>query len=226
MKLTSTLLLFSCFFVSLQAQDSTFLANTKHEIAIASSVYVTPLLGLQGNASFRPLFLYKHKIATNKLIRAGILGRNEQTISDEPTKIIIKDTMMQTFYTQDNNTSARFHVGLEKQFLFKHNQRFRASYGCDAIFELNTKKEQLNGYRYLKENGAYVLNDNFFAEDFILLQDEKSYAAGISPFFSLDYRILKRLYLGGVVNSIVSYNFTSGSIDFNMVYVPTISFRF
>jgi hypothetical protein len=226
MKKVSIFILFSLFLAQLQAQDSTLLANNKHELTIAPSLYLIPILGLQGSTNFHPIFLYKHKIAPNKLHRVGILGSSSINISDAPTQISVKDTIIQTFDNQKNYSIAQFHVGFEKQRLFNRNNRFRAMYGCDAIFDYSNETEQLNGKRYIKKNEVYILSEQFVADDFKLLSDKKTYGLGLSPFFSIDYRILKRVYLGGVINAAITYNITKSAIDFNMLYNPTLSFRF
>lgn len=228
MKKTSIFLIFSFFFTQLQAQvrDSSLWAKDKNEFVIASSIYLGPILGFQGRENFQPLILYKYKVTPNKLLRFGILGRNDVRTSDGTTQISIKDTMIQTFSNHRNYSRFQFHLGIEKQRLFKRNNRFRAMYGCDVVFNISNEKEQLIGKRYIKKNDAYVLSENFIAEDLKLLSDKTSFGLGLSPLFGIDYRIFNRIYLGGVINMAIGYNFTKKKIDTNTFYTPTLSFRF
>jgi hypothetical protein len=228
MKRISILIILSFFLAQLQAQtqDSSLWAKDKNELVIASSIYLGPLLGFQSGSIFQPVLLYKRKIMPNKILRVGILGRNDIRISEEPTQISIKDTILQTFGTQKNYSRFQFHLGIEKQRFFRRNNRFRASYGCDMVFSFNNDKEQLNGKRYIKTNDVYVLSNKFVAEDFKLLSDQTSFGLGLSPLFGVDYRIFDRIYLGGVINMVVGYNFTKKKIDTNTFYTPTLSFRF
>jgi hypothetical protein len=228
MKRISIFIIFSFFLAQLQAQtqDSSLWAKDKNELTIASSIYLAPLLGIQSSPNFRPVLLYKHKMKSNKFLRLGIAGSSNYTESELISQISFKDSTMTISSTAKYDDIFRINVGLEKQRLFKRNNRFRSIYGCDITFIYTNKRDQLNGKSYNKKNDIYILNEDRNTWDYKLTKNEKTYGLGLAPFFGVDYRIFNRIYLGGVVNTIMSYNFTKKAVDFNMVYTPTLSFRF
>jgi hypothetical protein len=227
MKKLSIFIFFSLFLTQLQAQtqDSILWAKDKNEFTIASSTYLAQLLGFQDGKSFQPLVLYKRRITPNKLLRAGILVRDNVKTTDV-TQISVKDTIMQIFSNQESDSKTEFHIGIEKQRIFKHNNRFRAMYGCDAVFVLGNEKELLMTKRYIKKNDVYVLSKDLVPDDLKIVKDDTSYSLGVSPLFGVDYRIFNRIYLGGVINMTFAYNFTKKKMDTNLFYTPTLSFRF